>query len=48
MSLFGKLVISLIVPVSLVTWLWVLILGTTCHALFSFAMYRLGLKGRAM
>jgi len=42
------LVVSLIVPVSLATWLWVLVLGVATHALFSVAMYRLGLKGRAM
>lgn len=48
-SVIGCLIVAgLIVPVSLATWGWVLVLGTSQHALFSFAMFQLGLKGRAL
>ncbi|MCK0101173.1 CDP-archaeol synthase [Pseudohalocynthiibacter sp. F2068] len=48
-SVIGCLIVAgLFVPVSLATWAWVLALGTGQHALFSFAMFRLGLKERAL
>lgn len=48
-SVIGALLIlSLLVPVSLATWLWVLLLGPVLHALFSIAMYALGIKARAL
>jgi hypothetical protein len=48
-SIMGALIaLSLIVPVSLATWVWVLLLGPVVHALFSIAMFALGLKARAL
>lgn len=48
-SVIGCLIVAgLLVPVSLATWGWVLVLGTAQHALFSFAMFQLGLKARAL
>lgn len=42
------LVISLLLPVPLATWLLVLVLGAMGHAAFSIAMHRLGVKPRAL
>lgn len=48
-SVIGCLIaVSLIVPVSIATWVWVLVLGTGQHALFSVLMFKMGLKGRAL
>jgi CDP-2,3-bis-(O-geranylgeranyl)-sn-glycerol synthase len=42
------LVLSLMVPVSFATWVWVLLLGPVVHAIFSIAMHSLGIKARAL
>jgi len=42
------LVLSLLVPVSLATWVWVLFLGPAVHAIFSIVMHALGIKARAL
>lgn len=42
------LVLSLLVPVSMATWLLVLLVGPLVHALFSMALHGLGLKVRAL
>ena len=48
-SVLGVLiVISLLVPVPAVTWLWLLLLGPGVHALFSALLYRTGIKARAL
>lgn len=48
-SVIGCLVAaSLLLPLSVATWVWVLVLGAAQHALFSFLMFRMGLKGRAL
>ena len=47
-SILGMLAaVSVAVPTPLTTWLWVLILGPSIHLLFSWWLYRLGVKGRA-
>lgn len=48
-SVLGVLiVVSLLVPVPLATWAWVLLIGPGMHAVFSSALYRLGIKARAL
>jgi CDP-2,3-bis-(O-geranylgeranyl)-sn-glycerol synthase len=48
-SVVGALVVaSLLVPVQLATWLWVLALGPFLHAVFSIVLHRLGIKARAL
>ena len=48
-SVLGVLiVVSLLVPVSAMTWVWVLLIGPGVHALFSALLYRLGVKARAL
>ncbi|MGV8991517.1 MAG: CDP-archaeol synthase [Thiobacillus sp.] len=48
-SVLGVLLaLSVLVPVPLATWFWVLILGPVVHAGFSFAMHALGIKARAL
>lgn len=42
------LMLSLLVPVSAATWLWVLVLGPGVHAVFSIVMHRIGIKARAL
>lgn len=42
------LVISLLLPVSLMTWIWTLLLGVGLHAGFSYLLYLLGVKNRAL
>ena len=42
------LVVSLLVPVAAMTWVWVLLVGPAVHALFSALLYRLGVKARAL
>lgn len=42
------LVVSLLVPVSLATWLWVLLLGPVLHAVFSLGLHALGIKERVL
>ena len=47
-SILGSLLaVSLVVPMSWQIWLGCLLLGPGIHAVFSFALYRLGVKGRA-
>lgn len=48
-SVIGCLIaVSLIVPVPFATWVWVFALGICQHAFFSFLMFKLGLKRRAL
>ena len=48
-SVLGVLiVVSLLAPTPVVTWVWILILGPGVHALFSALLYRLGVKERAL
>ena len=48
-SVIGCLIaVSLIVQISLATWVWVIALGISQHAFFSFLMFKLGLKRRAL
>lgn len=48
-SVIGVLIVlSLLVPVTFATWIWVLLLGPVIHALFSYVMHGLGLKARAL
>jgi CDP-2,3-bis-(O-geranylgeranyl)-sn-glycerol synthase len=48
-SVLGVLLaLSWMVPVSLATWFWVLVLGPLVHAVFSIAMHSLGIKARAL
>ena len=48
-SILGTLIaVSLLVPVSPVTWLWVLLIGPGVHALFSTVLFRLHVKERAL
>ena len=48
-SVVGVLaVLSLLVPIPLATWIWVLVLGPVLHALFSIIMHGLGLKARSL
>lgn len=42
------LVVSLLVPVPLASWFWVLAGGPVVHAAFSMAMHALGIKARAL
>lgn len=42
------LVLSLLVPLPVATWFWVLGLGPLVHGLFSILMYGLGIKARAL
>lgn len=39
---------SLLVPVPVRTWLWVLLLGPCMHAVFSIILHRVGVKARAL
>ena len=46
-SIVGMLVaVSVAVPTPWTTWVWVLILGPSIHWLFSWWLFRLGVKGR--
>jgi CDP-diglyceride synthetase len=46
-SIVGMLTaVTLVVPTSLATWVWVLVLGPTIHWSFSVLLYRLGVKAR--
>jgi len=46
-SIVGMLVaVTLVVPVTWATWVWVLILGPSIHLVFSWWLYRMGVKGR--
>lgn len=48
-SVLGVLLaLSLMVPVPIATWFWVLLLGPAVHAVFSIAMHGLGIKTRAL
>jgi hypothetical protein len=48
-SVLGVLLtVTLLVPVTLATWAWVLLLGPGIHALFSIWLHRLGVKERAL
>jgi CDP-2,3-bis-(O-geranylgeranyl)-sn-glycerol synthase len=48
-SVLGVLiVISLLVPVTLATWAWLLLIGPGVHALFSALLHRAGVKARAL
>lgn len=48
-SVLGALLaLSLLVPVPLATWFWVLAVGPMIHAAFSIVMYGLGIKARAL
>jgi CDP-archaeol synthase len=48
-SVLGVLLaLSLVVPVPLATWFWVLAFGPAVHAAFSIAMHGLGIKARAL
>lgn len=42
------LALSLLVPVPIATWFWVLVAGPVVHALFSVTMHALGIKARAL
>jgi CDP-2,3-bis-(O-geranylgeranyl)-sn-glycerol synthase len=42
------LVLSLLVPVPIATWILVLLLGPVVHAVFSIVMHALGIKARAL
>ena len=47
-SIVGMLVaVTIAVHTPWTTWLWVLILGPSIHWLFSWLLYRMGVKGRA-
>lgn len=48
-SVLGVLLaVTLLVPVTFATWVWVLLLGPGVHALFSIWLHRLGVKERAL
>ncbi len=48
-SVLGVLIVlSLLVPTPVMTWLWVLLIGPGVHALFSALLHRLGVKARAL
>jgi len=48
-SVLGVLIVlSLLVPMSAMAWLWVLLIGPGVHTLFSVLLYRLGVKARAL
>jgi len=48
-SVLGVLiVVSLLVPVTLATWVWLLLMGPGVHALFSTLLHRAGVKARAL
>ena len=48
-SVLGVLLaLSLLVPVSLATWFWVLAFGPALHGAFSIVMHGLGIKARAL
>ena len=48
-SIAGMLVaLRLLVPVPWQTWIYVLVSGAGIHGIFSFLLYRLGVKGRAL
>ena len=42
------LVVSLLLPVTVATWGWTLLLGAGLHAGFSYLLYVLGVKGRVL
>jgi CDP-diglyceride synthetase len=47
-SIIGMLIaVSVAVPTPWMTWLWVLVLGPSIHLLFSWWLFRMGVKGRA-
>jgi len=48
-SVIGVLiVVSLMVPVPVLSWVWLLAIGPGIHAIFSGMLYRLGIKARAL
>lgn len=48
-SVLGVLIVlSLLVPVPIATWFWVLVVGPLVHAVFSITMHGLGIKVRAL
>ncbi len=48
-SVLGVLIVlSLLVPVPIATWFWVLVVGPLVHAVFSITMHCLGIKERAL
>jgi CDP-2,3-bis-(O-geranylgeranyl)-sn-glycerol synthase len=48
-SVLGVLLaLSLLVPVPIATWFWVLGLGSAIHGAFSIVMWRVGIKVRAL
>lgn len=48
-SLLGMLIaVSLLVPVPALTWIWMLLVAPTVHALFSGLLYASGIKERAL
>jgi len=48
-SLLGMLIaVSLLVPLSAATWIWMLLLAPAVHALFSGLLYAVGVKARAL
>jgi CDP-2,3-bis-(O-geranylgeranyl)-sn-glycerol synthase len=48
-SVLGVLLVaSLMVPVSVITWLLVLVIGPAMHAVFSIVLHALGIKARAL
>ena len=48
-SVVGVLIlVSLLVPLPVMTWVYVLLIGPGVHALFSTLLYRLGVKARAL
>jgi CDP-2,3-bis-(O-geranylgeranyl)-sn-glycerol synthase len=48
-SILGTLlVVSLLVPVSVMTWFWLMLIGPAVHALFSAVLFRLRIKERAL
>lgn len=42
------LVVTILMPVAAATWLWTFLLGPAAHAVFSFWLYRVGEKARAL
>lgn len=47
-TLGALIVVTVLMPVSVVTWLWVLLLGPAAHVLFSVWLHALGIKGRQL
>lgn len=48
-SILGVLLaVSLLVPVPIATWFWVMAFGPVAHAVFSIVMHSIGIKARAL